>query len=299
MGHRSDLNRRDFIGAGVAVATTAFLGAGRSAAQETRTTPRRSRVVLIRRQDVLTEGGQPDPGVLAAMLDDAVVALLGAGSAAEGWRQLIRADDVVGVKSNVWKYLPTPPALEEAIRERVLAAGVKPVDVAVDDRGVLDNPVFQRATALVNVRPMRSHHWSGLGTCIKNYVMFVRRPQDYHGEACARLGEIWTYPVVAGKTRLNVLVMLTPQFHGAGPHSFSPAYTWPYRGLIVGVDPVAVDATGARIIQAHRNLHFGEERPLEPRPHHIVVADTAYGLGVSDPARIDVERLGWEEGALV
>ena len=130
-------------------------------------------------------------------------------------------------------------------------------------------------------------------------VPAVLLTQDYHGEACALLGEIWTHPEVVGRTRLNVLVMLTPQFHGVGPHSFSPAYTWPYGGLIVGTDPVAVDATGARIIQAHRNLHFGEERPLEPKPHHIVVADTVYGLGVSDPARIELVRLGWEEGALV
>lgn len=299
MGHRSEVNRRDFLAAGAAVATTALLGGGLSGGQEVDKAPRRSRVVLVRRQDVLTAGGQPDAAVLAAMLDDAVVALLGVSSAVEAWRQLIRADDVVGVKSNAWKYLPTPPALEAAIRERIAGVGVKPGDIAVDDRGVLDNPVFERASALVNVRPMRSHHWSGLGTCLKNYIMFVRRPQDYHGEACARLGEIWTHPEVVGRTRLNVLVMLTPQFHGVGPHSFSPTYTWPYGGLIVGTDPVAVDATGARIIQAHRNLHFGEERPLEPKPHHIVVADTVYGLGVSDPACIEVVRLGWEEGALV
>ncbi len=40
--------------------------------------------------------------------------------------------------------------------------------MAVDDRGVLQNPVFNRSTALINVRPMRAHHWSGLGTLIKN-----------------------------------------------------------------------------------------------------------------------------------
>ena len=45
--------------------------------------------------------------------------------------------------------------------------------------------------------------------------------------------------------RLNILVMLTPQFHGVGPHSFSSRFTWPYGGLLVGTDPVAVDATGA------------------------------------------------------
>ena len=94
-------------------------------------------------------------------------------------------------------------------------------------------------------------------------------------------------------------MLLTPQFHGAGPHSFSPAYTWRYCGLLAGVDPVAVDATGARILSAYRRQHFGEDRPLVPTPHHIEVADRTYRLGTSDPTRIELVRLGWEEGALV
>jgi hypothetical protein len=104
---------------------------------------------------------------------------------------------------------------------------------------------------------------------------------------------------VEGKVRLNVLVMLTPQFHGVGPHSYSREYVWPYRGLIVGSDPVAVDATGARIIEAKRTLYFGEERPISPPPHHIQIAGERYGLGVSDPARIDLVRLGWSDEALI
>jgi hypothetical protein len=233
------------------------------------------------------------------MLNEAVVALLEVTEPAAGWKRLIRPSDVVGIKSNVWRNLPTPPALEDAIRAELVGAGVATGDVAVDDRGVLDNPVFKRATAFINVRPMRTHHWSGLGTCLKNMIMFVPRPADYHGDACASLGAIWKLPELEGKVRLNILVMLTPQFHGVGPHSFSPAFVWPYKGLLVGTDPVAVDATGARIIEAKRREHFGEERPISPPPHHIQIADTRYGLGVSDPQRIDLVRLGWMEGSLI
>jgi len=62
---------------------------------------------------------------------------------------------------------------------------------------------------------------------------------------------------------------------------------------------VAVDATGARIIEAKRKLHFGDDRPISPPPHHIQVADTQYGLGISDPERIEVVRLGWKENTLI
>lgn len=261
--------------------------------------PARSRVVLVRRADVLRADGSADPAVLRAMLDDAVTALFQARSPAAAWQQLVRPSDVVGVKSNVWQSLPTPPALEEAIRAEVIAAGVQAANVAVDDRGIRSNPVFTRATALINTRPMRTHAWSGLGTCLKNYIMFAQRPADYHEDACAPLGSIWRQPGIEGKTRLNVLVMLTPQFHSVGPHSFSPQFVWPYGGLIVGTDVVAVDAVGARVIQAKRRLHFGEDRPISPPPHHIQFADTRYALGNSDAAKIDLVRIGHGDDVLI
>ena len=289
------ISRRDFVAAGAGVAAAGLVGAGNPSAAET--TPK-SRVVMIRRKEVLGPAGQPDPEVLHEMLNEAVAALFEEEPAA-AWRRLISPSDVVGIKSNVWRYLPTPPALEEAIRREVLGAGAKPENVAVDDRGVRTNPVFKRATAIINTRPLRTHDWSGLGTSIKNLIMFVPRPQDYHGDACASLGAIWHLPQLEGKVRLNVLVMLTPQFHSTGPHSFSREHVWPYGGLIVGVDPVAVDATGARIIEAKRKLFFGDGRPISPPPHHIEIAGERYGLGVSDRAQIELVRLGWKEEALI
>ena len=54
--------------------------------------------------------------------------------------------------------------------------------------------------------------------------------------------KVWTYPIVKGKTRLNILCALTPQFYGRGANFFDRRYVWPYKGLIIGTDPVAVDA---------------------------------------------------------
>jgi hypothetical protein len=199
----------------------------------------------------------------------------------------------------VWHHLATPDALETAIRDRLVDAGVKEGNISADDRGILRNPVFEHSTMLINIRPMRTHHWSGLGTLLKNYIMFVPDPWNYHGNACERLGAIWQLPHVAGKTRLNILVMLTPLFHGKGPHHFSRQHIWPYCGLIVSADPVAADATGARIIQAKRNEFFGAQKPISPPPTHIGAADTQFGLGNSRPERTELITLGWEEGLLV
>ncbi len=294
----SKLSRRDFLAAGGGAAAAGLLGTSKTSAGEGKQKGK-SRVVLIRSDRVLGEDGQPQAEILHEMLNRAVVALLDEKDAAAAWRRLISPTDVVGIKSNVWGLLPTPHALEEALQTEIERVGVAPEDIGIDDRNVKSNPVFQRATAFINTRPLRTHDWSGLGTCIKNLITFTERYPDYHGDACASLGSIWLRPELKGKIRLNVLVMLTPQFHSTGPHSFSREFVWPYGGLIVGVDPVAVDATGERIIVAKRKLHFGDDRPMRPPAHHIQVADTQYGIGVSDPERIDLVRIGPMEDALI
>jgi len=248
----------------------------------------KSRVVLVRDQAVLDADGVVDGTVVRDMLDRAVVSLTEAGDAASAWKQIVKPDDVVGIKTNVWQFLATPPELEQALKERVLQVGVKEDDISINDRGVLRDPVFKRATALINVRPMRTHNWAGVGTCIKNYIMFTPKPSSYHPDSCADLATLFQLPEVKGKSRLHILVMFTPLFHGIGPHHFNKAYTWPYKGMIVGFDPVAVDATGLRILTEHRKEYFGEDRPLNPPAKHIELADTRHHLGNADAGRIEV-----------
>ena len=125
------------------------------------------------------------------MLDEAVMQLLGEAEPEAAWRRLVKSSDTVGIKSNVWRFLPTPPALEEAIRARVAGVGVDTERIGIDDRGVLGHPAFRQATALINVRPLRTHHWSGVGSCIKNYIMFSRVPSSWHDDSCANLGGLW------------------------------------------------------------------------------------------------------------
>ncbi|MCX5907284.1 MAG: hypothetical protein NTY64_08875, partial [Deltaproteobacteria bacterium] len=119
------------------------------------------------------------------------------------------------------------------------------------------------------------------------------------GDACSDLGKIWGYPIVKGKTRLNVLCALTPQFYGRGQHFFDRRYVWPYKGILLGTDPVALDAVGAYLLQLKRTEHFGEDRPLDAPPKHITVAEKKYKLGVSDLRRIQVVKLGWMKDALI
>ncbi len=294
---KTGLTRRDFMKGvgGVALGMTAGLPSALSA--ETRQAGS-SKVILVRNSDVISATRDINSELVQAMLDEAMVALFGHDDPSDCWKQIIRPSDVVGIKTNVWRYLPTPPSVEQAIRRGVLQAGVPERNIDQGDRDVLQREVFQRSTALINTRPMRTHSWSGVGSLIKNYITFDH-PPDYHADACASLATLWELPIVKDKTRLNVLVMLTPQFHNIGPHHFDPMYVWPYKGLIVSTDPVAADAVGLRIIQQKRLEEFGRERPFQPTAHHIRLADEVHGLGNADMSRIDLVRLGWDGDALI
>ncbi len=298
-------SRRDFLRG---AAGAALVGAGVTCTRETIATPtapettataQRATVVLIRHPEVTSEGRKTNGPILAGMLDQAVTRLTASASAEQAWASLFRAQDSVGIKSNVWRFLRTPVELETAIDARLRALGVPPDRISTDDRGVRNNPVFRRATALINVRPLRTHHWSGVGSLIKNYIMFSASPPSWHDDSCANLAGVWQDAAIKGKTRLNILVMLTPLFHSKGPHDYQARYTWRYNGLLVGRDPVAVDATGVRILEAKRREHFGEDLPFAVPPKHVRVAQDKYGLGIADPARIDLLKIGWADGVLI
>ncbi len=301
MSNKKVLTRRQFIKntSVAAIGSSLFLGApGIMFGKEDKTTAKTT-VVLVRNKDVLDANGKPKYEVVLEMLDTAITTLTGKKDPAAAWQTLIKPEDIVGIKSNVWTFIPTTTQVEQALKKRVMDVGVSEADIGIDDRGVRRNPVFKKATALINARPMRSHHWSGVGSLIKNYIMFVPDPSSYHGDSCADLAKIWYEPLVKGKTRLNVLVMFTPQFHGVGPHNFNPRYVWKYHGLIAGFDPVAVDAAGLRIIQAIRKEFFGEDRPLNPPAKHILLADTRHHLGTADPNKIKLIKLGYKEGIFI
>lgn len=289
------LTRRDFIRG----TTLAVLGATVGFSQESAAPLKKSRVILIRHPDALDENSQFNEKVIQQMLDEAVMKLLDQNDPVAAFRRLVKPEDIVGIKSNVWSYLPTPPEVEKAIKRRLLDAGVKEENIGIDDHTVKTNPIFVKSTALINTRPLRTHYLAGMSGCIKNYIMFDISQPAHHPDNCADLGSLFNLPLVKGKTRLNILCALTPQFHGRGPHNFSRRYVWNYKGLIVGQDPVAVDTIGLRLIMAKRRKELGPAQELPPVPKHIQIADTKYGLGTSDINKIELIKLGWSDGVMI
>ncbi|MCP4899846.1 MAG: DUF362 domain-containing protein [bacterium] len=286
------ITRRDFV---TGSATTVIgLAMARPALASDRST-----VVLIRDADALDERSAVNPEVIQQMLDKAVIELFGGNSPQDAFRTIISPDQTVGIKTNVWNHLPTPPEVENAIKRRVMDVGVPEEKIGIDDHTVRSNPIFQNADSIINVRPLRTHYLSGVSGCMKNLIMFSENQPKWHPNSCQDLGLLQTLPEVKGKLRLHVLCALTPQFHGRGAHHFSRRYVWKYKGLIVGTDAVAVDSVALQLLMAKRTEVLGASRALPPVPIHIERADKVHGLGNSDMANIDLVKLGWQEDILI
>lgn len=291
-GIKTILNRREFIKSIAAISLYSKFGSILKAESKTR-------VILIREKEATDFKMRPNAAVVGDMIDKAICALNYEKDVKKAWSKLFKPNDIVGIKSNVWSLLPTPAEVENALIKRLTEIGIKRENISVDDRGVLSNNVFKEATALINVRPLRTHYWAGVGGCIKNYIMFVESPSDYHPNYCSPLGKIWKMPFLKGKTRLNILVVLTPLFYGVGPHHYNAKYVWTYNGLLVGFDPVALDSVGVEILKAKRRIFFGREVPFNPPPIHIIAADKEHNIGVSDINRIYIEHIGYTDDILI
>jgi len=288
--------RRDFLRGTAAGALGASLGLNALGAvfaaepAEARTT-----VVVVRDEAALDAQNKANPKVVEAMLDKAVCRLAGKDDPAEAWRTYVQPADAVGIKTTLYMISTSREAIA-AVRAGAKKAGVPPERILVGDRG--NSPGKKKpVTALINMPSLKAHHMSGIGCAIKNYIVYHPKPASLHPDSCSQLGAAWLMPLVKGKTRLIVVDALLPMFD-KGPQ-VTPKYLWPYRGLVVGTDPVAVDTVCLRIIQAKRDAYKGEPWPVSPPPKSIAVADTKYHLGTSDPSKIHLVKIGWDRDALV
>ncbi len=253
----------------------------------------RSTVTVVREQAVLDAAHKVDETVLGTMLDTTITRVTGAPSAAEGWASLFGPDDVVGlVITNFMN--PTHKELVTAVARGLAGAGVTRENVRNVQGG--DKKV-RDCTALICMPAMKAHWLTGVGTVIKNYIMFSGNASAYHRADSAKLGEIWQMDHVAGKTRLVLVDALRPMCN-KGPQ-VDPRFKWDYAGLIAGMDPVAVETTCLRVIEAKRTEIRGEPWPLSPPPVCIEAADVEYGLGNSNPDWIDVAAVGWQDDLLL
>ncbi len=309
------LTRRQFLIRGTTAALGATVGVKELSAAESKPSGK-SRVVLVRSEKALDANSRASGEVVQKMLDAAVKRFSGESASKAAWGKYIKPSDVVGVKMNVMMNA-THPEVVRAIVTRLLEVGVKDENIITWDRnnagigmeGVekrnrhfgydskthISRVVTEKCTAFINVPGVKAHWIAGMAVALKNWVGIASglnvsdRGTSYaiHANSCAECCKFNAMPVVRDKCRLVIVDALRPLCY-LGPQ-VHPRYLWPYKGLLVSTDPVAMDVVCQRIVQKRRDeMNLG---PIRPPAKHITLADTKYHLGTSEWEKIELVQI--------
>ncbi len=154
---------------------------------------------------------------------------------------------------------------------------------------LLSNTLAHTCVAVINLPVLKDHGIAGVTLALKNLFGAIHNPNKYHIDAGdPYVADVNMFPAIRRKVRLTICDGLTAQYEG-GP-SCMPQWSWPYNGLIVARDPVALDYTGWQIIERKRaEKGMKPLRELHREPVYIATAaDARHRLGTNDPNRIGV-----------
>ncbi len=286
------LTRRDFIRGtiGLTIGTSIF---GLKWPKAEAKTSRSSLVTIVRDKGAMDSSKNVDGTILEKMLDQTLIKFTGQKNTKDAWLSLVKPSDMIGLVPT--EHLnPTHDEVVDAVKSSLVDAGIPKKRIMLA-QGSPRKP--KKCTALIALPALKAHYLAGIGTVLKNYIMYSGSPSRYHKSNSSKLGEIWNLPFVKGKTKLVLVDSLYP-LCDKGPQP-DPRYTWAYNGLIAGTDPVAIDTVCLKIITEKRKAIRGEPWPLSPPPICIEAADKVYGLGTSRMEEIKIEHYGWEQDLLL
>lgn len=138
------------------------------------------------------------------------------------------------------------------------------------------------ADAIINVGFLKTHQIAGMSCCMKNLShAAIRRPARFHANGCSpAVAQIVGDPQVSGRLRLNLVNALRLVVRN-GPDANAEDVA-AYGGLLMGFDPVAVDACARALLDIERN-RFG----LPPVNVRYLRAAARLRVGRVHPAELE------------
>jgi uncharacterized protein (DUF362 family) len=315
----STMRRREFIERSVAVGVgvvalshAPVLGEGA-----------KGKVIVVKAvRDNATADKKINAAVVKEMVNAVVCKLSGKAKPEDAWKTYVKSTDVVGVKINCLFGIgaATHPEVTAAVVEGIQMAGVPADKIIVWDRtdgdlkksgytvsngpgvrtigvnkdwedtptdihtckGRLAKILTQECTALISVPILKTHNISGITFAMKNHYGSFHNPGQAHANKCDPfIAAVNSLKVIREKTRLILCDALLPVADG-GPQAH-PEWTWEYKAIMAGTDPVALDAVGLEILQTQRKT-LGKPPVAAP----CVATAAKMGLGVDDLSQIEV-----------
>lgn len=171
-------------------------------------------------------------------------------------------------------------------------------------RSYVSKIVTSRVNKIINLPVLKHHQSAGVTICLKNMSHgFVNNVNRSHLtptlNACGVfIPSVVNLPIIRQKVVLHIVDAVRAQYHG-GP-SFKPQFLWEPKTLYFGTDPVALDKTGWKVIDAKRKqvgmLPIALSKPdkyshfLNCQVEHIEIAGML-NLGEFSDANIHVKQI--------
>jgi hypothetical protein len=316
------LTRRRFFHGVIGTAVAATLASRRVAADTTA----RAKIVRVESPDVW-KGDARRPEVVAAMISAGMVSFTGEKKADAAWRQFVKPGMRVGFKLNLLgrPLVITAREVTDAVVQGALSAGVKPGDITVWDRkpehfgpnsyeagtgrhgerikigsnwhdtmvadtsggpAPIERIAVEDTDVTINLPVIKDHGGSGVTGALKNVAFgcYRNHRQAHSGNCDPYIAETYEHFVKTTKTPLIILDATEGCFDG-GPAPQNSQTIWRENAIYVATDPVALDLVMRDVILAKRRAVGLPDKLRQCR--HIDTA-AARGLGVGDPARIDL-----------
>jgi hypothetical protein len=184
---------------------------------------------------------------------------------------------------------------------------IKPNDSPTDAhvrRSYVAKIVTQQVNKVINVPVLKHHQSAGVTITLKNMshgcVNNVNRSHlTPTNNACGMfIPSVVSLPVFREKFVLHIVDAVKASYHGGPPGK--PRFMWEPKTLFFGTDPVALDKTGLKVIDAKRaevgmssialSKPDNESHYLNAQVEHIEIAGMLQ-LGTFDDDKIKVKRI--------
>ena len=155
---------------------------------------------------------------------------------------------------------------------------------------LISRTLIQTCSAIINVPVLKDHGIVGITLSMKNFFGAIHNPNKYHSKnGNPYIADLYQINLIRQKTRLTICDALDAQYEGGPP--FKPQWTWPFNGLLIGVDGVALDRVGWQIIESKRKeKDFPDLATVGRKPEYILTAGQK-GIGQSDLSKINWQKI--------
>lgn len=146
----------------------------------------------------------------------------------------------------------------------------------------------QQCDVIINVPVLKDHGICGYTGALKNMFGVIHNPNKYHDyTGNPYIADLYDYPLIKNKTVITVMDAVNCQYNGGPP--YFPKWSYPYNGILIGIDPLALDTIGLNIIEDLRNKF--ELPSLKSENREPVYLKTAAELGIGEGDINKIEQI--------